>query len=140
MSRKSCKPKGRCTACTPCGRRPCTAWQGPRSIARLGRTVITYRLCMRRTAAAWLLVVALVVAGGALGLLPVLGAVAAAVVLGWAAGALRVLRLDPVCPDTGGAGPGGMGVREPRRPKPVLPQDRISRPLPERPDDGAAWV
>ncbi|MGW1501922.1 hypothetical protein ACWCQW_25675 [Streptomyces mirabilis] len=50
-----------CTASLRCGRRPCAAWQGPRSIARLGRTVVTYRACFR-----W----SLVVPGAGMGLDP----------------------------------------------------------------------
>ncbi|MFF1691255.1 MULTISPECIES: hypothetical protein [unclassified Streptomyces] len=141
VSKKSCKPKGSCMGCTPCGRRPCTAWQGPRSLARLGRTVVTYRSCLRLTVAAWASVVALLVAATASGLLLPLGTAAGLVTLAWMATALRVLRLAPTSPGPGGGpGPGGAGVREPRRPGPHPPADAIGLLLPEDLQGGtAAW-
>ncbi|MCX5418071.1 hypothetical protein [Streptomyces sp. NBC_00059] len=141
MAKKSCKLKGSCTACTPCGRRPCAAWQGPRSVLRLRRIVVTYRACLRRTAAAGALTVVLLVAGGLSGLWIPLGSAAAAVMLVWAATALRVLRLGLRCPPSD-PGPGGAGVREPRRPRPHPSADAIGLPLPEDPQEGgaAAWA
>ncbi|WP_149829084.1 hypothetical protein [Streptomyces tailanensis] len=128
----------RCGSCLRCGRQPCAAWQGPRSIMRAGRTVVTYRGCFR-----WLLVVVaavagLLAAGMATGLLLPTGAAAGGVVLVWAVATMRVIRLAPTCGWPGGAGPGGSGTREPRRPKPGPPEDAISLPLPEDPPGGAA--
>ncbi|MZD04471.1 hypothetical protein GTW43_05165 [Streptomyces sp. SID5785] len=85
------------------------------------------------------MVAGLLVGGAVAGLLPATGTGAAFVTLVWAACTLRVLRLDPACPAPGGApGPGGAGLREPRRPKPVPPSGAIALALPEGPVAGAA--
>jgi hypothetical protein len=48
-------------------------------------------------------------------------AIAALMVIGWLAQALRIARLQPSGPrGDGPAPPGGAGVREPRRPLPVV--------------------
>ncbi|MFF7597746.1 hypothetical protein [Streptomyces mirabilis] len=51
---------------------------------------------------------------------------------------LRVIRMAPACPGSGGPGPGGACVREPRRPHPAPPGGAIGLPLPEDPPNGAA--
>lgn len=68
---KSRKPRGMWTVWAPCGRG--ADWRGPRSVIRLGRTVVTYRSCLRRSTAAWATAAALLVAGADTGLLLVLG-------------------------------------------------------------------
>ncbi len=112
-------------------------WQGPRRVVRLGRTVITYRGCFR-----WSLLVSAAVAGlsaggGAAGVLLLTWPVATVTALGWLALTLRLVRLGPS--RAGPAlGPGGAGVREPRRPKPRPPSGGIALPLPEDPPGGTA--
>ncbi|MFF3403820.1 hypothetical protein ACFYW6_35660 [Streptomyces sp. NPDC002659] len=59
------------------------------------------------------------------------GPVAAFLVLVWLATSVRLVRPAPACGDWGGGlGPGGAGVREPRRPKPFPPADAIALPSP----------
>ncbi|WP_147450854.1 hypothetical protein [Streptomyces hoynatensis] len=136
---KSCKRRGVCTGCMPFARRPCTAWQGPRPVVRLGRTVLTYRSCLHWSVAAAAAAVVLLGAGAVVGLVLPLGAAAVVVVLVWLLAALRVLRLDAACPAPGGGpGPGGAGLREPRRPKPHPPAGVVGLPLPDGGKSGAA--
>ncbi|MFI1393388.1 hypothetical protein [Streptomyces sp. NPDC020681] len=141
MSKNSGQPRGSCTSCTRCGRRLCAVWQGPQRIARFGRSVLTYRFCLRRSVAALVVVAALLVAGGVSGALLPTGAAAVVVTLAWMVSALRVLRLDAAAPGPGG-GPGGdgAGVREPRRPRPGRPSDIVSLPLPEDPPGGSSAI
>ncbi|GFN02183.1 hypothetical protein ACTFBT_05035 [Streptomyces microflavus] len=105
----------------------------------MGRTVITYRACMRWSLVAPAAVVGLLIGGSVAEVLVPTGTGAAFVVLVWAAFTLRVIRLAPACPaPSGGPGPGGTGVREPRRPMPAPPAGTIALPLPENPAAGAA--
>ena len=140
MAQDCSSRSARCSSCVRWDRRPCTAWQGPRSLVRLGRTVLTYRSCMRWSAAAAAVVAGLPIGGVIAGLLLPTGTAAAAVALVWAAFSLRVLRLVPSCPGPGpgGAGPGGAGLRDPRRPKPCPPGGAIALSLPEDPPTGAS--
>ncbi|GHE38838.1 hypothetical protein GCM10018771_19080 [Streptomyces cellulosae] len=117
---KDCSSRtARCSSCLRCGRRPCSVWQGPRSIARLGRTVLTYRGCARWSAVAAVTAAGLLIGGGLADVLLPAGSAAAVVALVWTAFTLRVIRLAPACPGPGGGpGPGEAGVREPRRPGP----------------------
>ncbi|WP_351228686.1 hypothetical protein [Streptomyces sp. NPDC002133] len=106
---------------------------------RLGRTVLTYRGCVRWSAATTLAVAGLLIGGGITGAVLVTGTAAGAIGLGWAAFTLRMIRLAPSCPGPGGgSGPGGTGVREPRRPRPTPPGGAIALPLPDSPPGGAA--
>ncbi len=139
MAKDCSGASARCGACLRCGRRPCTRWQGPRSVVRLGRTVLTYRGCVRWSAVAGLAASGLLAGGAITGLLLPGGAAATLVALVWAAFTLRVIRLAPACPGPdGGPGPGGAGVREPRRPGPCPPGGAIALPRPEDPSGGAA--
>ncbi|MBT2419382.1 hypothetical protein J7F01_32940 [Streptomyces sp. ISL-22] len=114
-------------------------WQGPRSVVRLGRTVVTYRGCFRWSLVAFAAVAGLFTGGAAASVLLPTGMAAAVVALVWGAFTLRVLRLAPPCGSPGsGPGPGGAGVREPRRPKPGPPGDVIALHLPEDPSGGTA--
>jgi hypothetical protein len=67
--------------------------------------------------------------------------VAATVLVGWLAYALRLMRLQPAGPPSGNgpAPPGGAAVREPRRPMPLAPAGAAAVPLPdEDPRQGLA--
>ncbi len=135
----SSRSRGACAACTPCGRRPCSAWQGPVSIAKLGRTVATYRGCLRRSLSVSAAMAGLLLGGALAGVLLPTGAAAAVLALLWVVTTVRVVRLVPSCGSLdGGPGPGGAGVREPRRPKPCPPSGAVSLPMPKDPPDGAA--
>lgn len=121
------------------GRRPRTACQGPRSLVRVGRTVVTFRGRLGGFLVASAVVAGLLAGGGAAGVLLPTGTAATAMRLVWAAFTLRVIRLTPACSSPGGdSGPGGAGVREPRRPKPFPPAGAIALPLPQVPPDGTA--
>ncbi|WP_151483791.1 hypothetical protein [Streptomyces albicerus] len=100
---------------------------------------MTYRGCFRWSLAAVAAVAGLLTGGAAADVLLPTGSAAALVTLGWAASTLRVIRLAAACPGpSGGSGPGGAGVREPRRPKPCPPDGAIALPLPEDPPGGTA--
>ncbi|MFF4500432.1 hypothetical protein [Streptomyces sp. NPDC001401] len=106
---------------------------------RLGRTVITYRSCVRWSAVAALTAAGLLTGGSLANVLLPTAAAASLVALVWAAFTLRVIRLAPACPGPGGGpGPGSAGVREPRRPGPCPPGGAIALPLPDDPPGGAA--
>jgi hypothetical protein len=129
-----------CSACTRCGRRPCSAWQGPVPIARLGRTVVTFRGCLRWSLSALAVALALVTGGALVGMfVPAAGAAGLLVVVRLAT-AVRIVRLALSCsgPEGGGPGPEGAGVREPRRPRPGPPGDAVGLPLPEDAPGGVA--
>ncbi|WP_225859529.1 hypothetical protein, partial [Streptomyces albicerus] len=67
---KDCSSRNaRCSSCLRCGRRPCTRWQGPRHVVWLGRTVLTYRGCLRWSAAAAIAAAGLLIGGGLAGVL-----------------------------------------------------------------------
>ncbi|NUR31989.1 MAG: hypothetical protein HOV83_40130 [Catenulispora sp.] len=106
-------------------------------IATLGRTVMTYRGCLRRAMYVVVSVAGLLLGGGLAGVLLETGSAAAVLAIVWLAVTVRVLRAAPVR-GGGGPGPGGAGVREPRHPLPGPPGDAIALPLPEDPPGGAA--
>lgn len=125
------RPSGAYNACTRCGRRPCSVWQGRRAVGKLGRTTVTYRGCVRRTLFVSVAVAGLLLGGGPTGVLLTTGPVAAFLALVWLATSVRLVRPAPACGDWGGGlGEGGAGVREPRRPKPFPPADAIALPPP----------
>ncbi|MES4825757.1 hypothetical protein [Streptomyces anthocyanicus] len=105
---------------------------------RLGRTVLTYGGCLRWSVAAAVAAAGLLAGGGLADVLLPATAAAVLIALVWAGFTLRVIRLASACPDPGGPGPGGAGVREPRRPGPCPPGGAIALPLPEDPPGGAA--
>ncbi|WP_461085005.1 hypothetical protein [Streptomyces deserti] len=101
--------------------------------------MVTYRGCFRWSLVACTAVAGLFTGGATAGVPLPTGVAAAVVALVWGAFTLRVLRLAPSCGSPGsGLGPGGAGVREPRRPKPGAPGDVITLRLPEDPSGRTA--
>ncbi|NUR05223.1 MAG: hypothetical protein HOY79_54590 [Streptomyces sp.] len=94
---------------------------------------------MRRAVYVTAAVAGLLLGGGLAGVLLPTGSAAAVVTLVWSAVSVRVLRLD-TAHGGGWSGPGGAGVREPRRPLPGPPGDAVALLLPENPSGGPSVV
>jgi hypothetical protein len=122
---------------------PRRRWAGggrrTRTLAQRGNRAILYRAPGAAVALLVGLVAALAVAAAVAGYLLVGVTTMGVALLGWLGVGLRWRRLQPAGP--GGDGPtppGGVGVREPRRPLPYAPAGAAAMPLPEEPPERTA--
>jgi hypothetical protein len=110
-----------------------------RTLARRGNRALQYRPPAAAVALPVGLLAALAIAAAVAGYV-LAGATAMGVLLLAGLGlVLRLRRLAPAGPGGGGPiPPGGVGVREPRRPLPQAPAGAAAMPLPEEPNRTAA--
>jgi hypothetical protein len=110
-----------------------------RTLARRGNREVLYRNPAGAVALLVGLVAALAVAAAVAGYVLVGATTMGVALLAWLGVGLRWRRLQPAGPrGDGPIPPGGVGVREPRRPLPYAPAGAAAMPLPEQPPERTA--